>query len=66
MSEPPMLFAVSDAAAVLGIGRTNVYALMRSGRLRSVKLGGRRLIPHQDLVDYIDRLRAEAKASGKA
>ncbi|MGK5520788.1 DNA binding domain-containing protein, excisionase family [Micromonospora echinofusca] len=35
----------AEAAALLGVCRDTVYVLMRSGRLRSVKLGRARLIP---------------------
>ena len=52
-TEEIMLFSVDQAAALLGIGRTNVYALMRDGKLRSVKVGGRRLIPRTALVSFV-------------
>ena len=51
-----MLFGVTEAAAVLGIGRTNVYALLKTGELRSVKIGGRRLIPRAALEAFVDDL----------
>ncbi|MFI7553085.1 helix-turn-helix domain-containing protein [Micromonospora sediminimaris] len=35
----------AEAAALIGVCRDTVYVLMRSGRLRSVKLGRARLIP---------------------
>jgi excisionase family DNA binding protein len=35
----------AEAAVLLGVCRDTVYVLMRSGRLRSVKLGRARLIP---------------------
>ena len=34
-----------EAAALLGMCRDTVYVLMRSGRLKSVKLGAARHIP---------------------
>ena len=55
-TEEIMLFSVDQAAAVLGIGRTNVYALMRDGKLRSVKVGGRRLIPRAAVHDFVAEL----------
>ena len=55
-TEEIMLFSVDQAAAVLGIGRTNVYALMRDGKLRSVKVGGRRLIPRTALETFVAQL----------
>ena len=55
-NEPAMLFAITEAAVILGIGRTNVYALLKRGELRSVKIGGRRLIPRQALEDFVQDL----------
>ena len=42
---PVLLVCPEDAAHVLGIGRTKVYELIRSGALRSVRVGGLRRIP---------------------
>ena len=42
---PVLLVCPEDAARALGIGRTKVYELMRSGALRSVRLDGSRRIP---------------------
>jgi excisionase family DNA binding protein len=35
----------TEAARLLGVSRETVYVLMRSGQLRSVRLGRARLIP---------------------
>jgi hypothetical protein len=43
-----------------GLGRTNVFALLRSGDLRSVKIGRRRFVPDSAIQDYIDRLKVSA------
>jgi excisionase family DNA binding protein len=37
---PVLLVRPEDAARALGIGRTKVYELIRSGALRSVRVGG--------------------------
>jgi excisionase family DNA binding protein len=52
LTEPPRCVRVEEAARLLGVGRSTVYDLIRSGRLRSVKIGRRRLIPR----DALDRL----------
>ena len=46
---------------MLGIGRDKLYDLMRSGRLRSIKDGGARLITLDAMTDYIALLETEAR-----
>jgi excisionase family DNA binding protein len=59
---PVMLVCPEDAARVLGIGRTKVYELMRTGALRSVRLDGLRRVPVAALDEFVKRLQAEAAA----
>jgi len=40
----PFLISVSQTGELLGLGRTKVYELMNSGRLKSARIGGRRLV----------------------
>jgi len=62
MSDPttlePRLYSVDDVARRLGIGRTLAFSLIQHGQLDSVKIGRRRLVPHDDLVAYIEKMRA--------
>lgn len=53
----PIAISVSDAATALGLGRTSIYALIKDGRLETIKLGSRRLI----MAASIHRLVEEAK-----
>ena len=57
---PVLLVRPEDAARVLGVGRTKVYELMRSGALRSVRVGGLRRIPVAALNEFVTRLKEEA------
>ena len=50
------LHDIPSAGQRLGVGRSTIYALMDSGELRSVKIGARRLIPEQAIVDFITKL----------
>lgn len=57
-------FGVPEAAKCLGVSRTLVFQLMASGKLKSIKLGNRRLIPRDELaricqVRNIEQARAD-------
>jgi excisionase family DNA binding protein len=54
ITEPPRCLRVEDAARILNVGRSTVYDLIRSGRLRSIKIGRRRLVPRSALDALID------------
>ncbi|MER7460946.1 helix-turn-helix domain-containing protein [Micromonospora echinaurantiaca] len=56
----PRVLRVEEAARALGIGRSLVYDLIRSGRLRSFKVGSRRLIPAAAIDETIATLTEEA------
>lgn len=51
----PLLVGVREAAQHLGIGRDTCYALVREGRLRSVSISRRVLIPRSELVAFVAR-----------
>lgn len=52
----PRLLRVEEAAQLLGIGRSLAYELIRTGRLRSIKIGSRRLVPLTAIDEAIDAL----------
>lgn len=57
------LYPVKEAMVLLSLGRTSIYEQIRSGRLRSVKEGRRRLIPASAIADYIALLERESRAA---
>lgn len=60
-------YTPTEAAASLGIGMTWVYAELNNGRLSSIKIGRKRLIPSAELDAYAELLIAEARiVPGKA
>lgn len=64
-SSPPvgrLLLRPEQAAEALSIGRTAVFELIRSGRLRSIKIGGRRRIPASALAEFVRQLEEEQAA----
>jgi excisionase family DNA binding protein len=52
----PLLYEVDEAARALRLSRTRIYELIRSKRLRTVKLGRRRLVPVAALTEYVASL----------
>lgn len=51
---PERLYDIPSAAATMGIGRTRLYAELDAGRLRSVKVGRRRLVPASAIAQRIE------------
>ncbi|RPF19817.1 helix-turn-helix domain-containing protein [Myceligenerans xiligouense] len=49
----PVLYRVEEAAEALRISRDSIYELIRSGRLRTIKVGARRLVPVVSLTEYV-------------
>jgi len=47
------------AMQILDIGRTTMYALLRSGEIESIKVGRARIIPASALQEFIERKRQE-------
>ncbi len=54
-----LLLTVEQAEEVTAISRSKLYEFMAAGTLRSVKIGRSRRIARADLVDFVERLRAE-------
>ena len=50
------LLTVEAAAQRLSIGRTTMYALLRSGAIESVHIGRLRRVPPSALTAYVARL----------
>ena len=49
---------IAEAATVLGLGKSKVYELIASGRLRSVKIDGARRIPSAAIDEFMARFNA--------
>ena len=46
---------INDAAAAYGVGRSTIYKLISEGKLASVKVSGRRLIPRESMEALLQR-----------
>ena len=61
----PRFLTLADVAEVLNVTVRQVYALVRSGDLRGIQIGGRGQwrIEAVELEDYIQRMYAKAERS---
>jgi len=57
-----LMYRPAEAARMLGVGRTIVFRLIKTGRLRSVKLGGNRFISADALRAFVRELEQEASS----
>jgi len=53
---PPVLLSIEGAAEAMNLGRTFVCQLIREGRLPSIKIGRRRLVPVSEIQALAARL----------
>lgn len=57
---PAVLYRLNEAAEALRLSRSLLYELIRSGQLRTVKAGRRRLVPVETLAEYVATLQDAA------
>lgn len=50
---PDLAYTPKECRAVLKLGRDKVYELIHSGRLRSVRVGRRLLVPAEAVADFL-------------
>lgn len=55
-----MLLSVPEVCEALSLGQSLVKSLMRQGRIASVTIEGRRLVPVESLRAFVDALPREA------
>lgn len=65
---PPrrMLLSVTEAAFLLGLGRTRMYELIAAGLVESVHIGRPHKVPAGALDDFVDRCRALGEVPSRA
>ena len=51
--EPQFAFSVPDAAKLAGLGKSLLYEEIREGRLKTFRVGSRRLVSRDALEQYI-------------
>lgn len=53
LHELPTTLRVEDLMPLLGIGRNTAYELIRSGQIRSVRIGRQIRIPRDALLEFL-------------
>ncbi len=63
----PRFLTLEDVATYLSVSVPQVYALVRSGELPAIKIGGRGVwrVDRQQLESYVERLHEETMAWAK-
>lgn len=54
-----LLCSIAEAGATLGLGRTKIYEMLESGEIRSVRIGGRRLVIIESLNAFVEKAKGE-------
>lgn len=55
MNLPRMTYRIDEVAEMTGLGRTTIFALLKQGDLRRVKIGARTLILASDVDALLQR-----------
>ena len=50
----PMTLRVEELMPILGIGRNTAYELIRSGQIRSIRIGRQIRIPRDALLEFLN------------
>lgn len=66
LDRPRVMYRVEESAELLSLSRDRVYQLIRSGQLRSVRVGKARRVPARALEDYVARLMRGSAGDGAA
>ena len=53
--ELPLALKVEDLMPILGIGRNAAYELVRSGQIRSIRVGRKLRIPKEAVIAFLGR-----------
>lgn len=53
--ELPLVLKVEDLMPILNIGRNTAYELVRSGQIRSIRVGRQIRVPKEAVIAYLNR-----------
>ena len=49
----PLTLRVEELMPILGVGRNTAYELVRSGRIRSIRVGRQLLVPKDAVLEFL-------------
>jgi excisionase family DNA binding protein len=52
----PLLLTINQVAALLNLGRTKTYEIVRCSKIKSLKVGSRRLVRPKDVEIYVKKI----------
>ena len=55
INDLPLVMKVEDLMPVLCIGRNTAYELVRSGQIRSIRVGRNIRVPKEAVAEYLSR-----------
>ena len=55
LDDLPLALRVEDLMPILAIGRNTAYELVRSGQIRSIRIGRQLRIPRDAVVEFLNR-----------
>ncbi len=55
-SEYPDVITVEQLMEMLHIGKNAAYSLLKSGEIRTIRIGRRYIIPKQSIITYISSI----------
>ena len=53
LDDLPLALKVDDLMPILGIGRNTAYGLVRSGQIRSIRVGRKIRIPRDAVMEFL-------------
>ena len=63
LDQTPFTISVKRACRVLDVGQTTLWAMIRDGKLRVVRLGGRTLVIYASIPELLSSLQRAATPS---
>lgn len=60
-----LAFNIPEVCAATGVGRTTVYEAIKAGALKSIMVGGRRLVRREALANWLDGQSGSSPGNGR-